>query len=597
MPLIIPENLINENILEEEKIFIKTKSNAIKQDIRPLKIAIVNLMPNKEETELQLIKMLSNTALQIELDLITTQSYIPKNTNINRLKSFYKTYSQIKNNKYDAMIITGSPVERLNYNEIKYWDELTQIFEFARKNVYSTMFICWAAQAALKYFYNINHTKLEEKIFGVYKFKKLKDSNLFRGFDDEFYVPQSRYTLVNKKELENIKDLNILSYREDTGLGIATSSDNRFVFSFGHWEYNDNTLEKEYIRDKSKNINSNIPQNYYEDNNINKKIISKWHSSGSLFFSNWLNYYVYQETPFDIKNIKNKIVSKFGGTSLSDSKQFKKVKNIINSSSDRNLIVVSAPGKRFEKDKKITDLLIKLSDSNIDIKNIQDSIKHLENLIHKKLQDNEITLTLIEDRFKEISEELEIKNTSTLIQDTINNIKTSTDKDFVVSRGEYLNANLLAKYLDYDFVDSKNLIVFNEDNTINYKETNERIIKCLNEKDKIVIPGFYGAKTSGEIKTFSRGGSDLTGSIIASAIESETYENWTDVNGIMTENPKINHNAKTIPNLSYDELYNIINKGAEVYQKEAIKPAKNKNITIRILNTNDPNGLSTIIKN
>ena len=598
MPLIIPKDLINKEVLERENIFTMNENRATNQDIRPIKVAIVNLMPKKEETEIQILSMLSNGALQIDIDLVRMDSYKSKNADEEHLEKFYKTYEEIKNNKYDALIVTGAPVETLDYGEIKYWNELKKIFEFAKENVYSTMFICWSAQAALKYYYNVDKVEADNKIFGVFEFEKLKSHELLKGLDDEFYVPQSRHTYVPKEYLENISDLDILSSREDTGVGIAVSKDNRFVFSFGHFEYEKETLHKEYLRDLAKGLNINIPKNYYKDDDCKKDIKVKWKSAGTLFFSNWLNYCVYQQTPYVIDKIKAKKVSKFGGTSLSSASQFEKVKNIILSEKDREIIVVSAPGKRFEDDVKITDRLIEISENKRSIDEIKIIIENLKEELKEKENNINNSISQSKKRFLEIIDELnldsKIKNK---IEEVFYEINKSSSKDYIISRGEYLNALLMSEYLDYEFLDAKDLIVIDTNGEVDLNLSCKNIKSKIKMGNKVVVPGFYGSDYYGNIKTLKRGGSDYTGSIIASALDSEVYENWTDVNGIMTDNPKINKEARTISHIDYNKLEEIISKGAEVYQLDAIRPVMEKNIIVKILNTNNPMEKGTEIKN
>jgi len=597
MPLIIPKDLIVEEVLERENIFTIKDSSAAKQDIRPLSVAIVNLMPKKEETELQLLRMLSNTALQINIDLVRMDSYNPENSDLKRLKTFYKTYDDIKNKKYDAMIITGAPIETIAYEKIKYWDELKTIFEFAKENVYSTMFICWSAQAALYHYYNIEHKVAKEKIFGVFEFDKLKDNKIIKGFDDTFLIPTSRHTYVNIEEFENYPDLEVLASREDTGVSLVTTKDHRFVFNFGHWEYDKDTLHNEYIRDLSQSKKINLPVNYYEDNDPKKDIKIRWRSAGNLFFSNWLNYCVYQETPFAIENIEGKSVSKFGGTSLKDAGQFAKVKKIIFSKDDRDVIVVSAPGRRFKSDTKITDELIGLAKKNEKIIELKEIIKSLEEDLKVQTIYRDLQLEKIKHRFLSIAQDLKLEEFwDSELKNIFQDIKNSNSADFIVSRGEYLNAKLLAKYLEYDFIDAKDLIFFDDNGKVNLEKTSAAVKRIIGKNKKAVVPGFYGSNLKGEVVTFSRGGSDYTGSIIAYALDSKVYENWTDVNGIMTSDPKADPNAKTIKKLNYSELKEIIDEGADVYQGDAINPVKSKNITIKILNTDDPNNEGTIIK-
>lgn len=597
MPLIIPKDLIVEEVLERENIFTMRDSSAKEQDIRPLSIAIVNLMPKKEETELQLLRMLSNTALQINIDLVRMESYNPANSDLKRLRAFYKTYEDIKHKKYDAMIITGAPIETIAYEEIKYWEELKTIFEFAKENVYSTMFICWSAQAALYHYYKIDHKVADGKIFGVFEFDKLKDNKIVKGFDDTFLVPTSRHTYVKAEDLENIEDLEVLAARPDTGVSLATTKDNRFVFNFGHWEYDKDTLHSEYIRDISQGKKIAPPQNYYEDNDPKKEIKIRWRSAGNLFFSNWLNYCVYQETPFAIETIEGKSVSKFGGSSLKDAGQFAKVKKIIFSKEDRDVIVVSAPGRRFKEDTKVTDELISLSDKNSKIEDLEKIIKSLEEELAAQRAYRDTQLEKVEKRFSDIAEDLKLEEFwDEELKFVFDQIKNSNNKDFIVSRGEFLNAKLLSKYLDYDFIDAKDIIIFDEEGQVDLKKSREAIRNQIGDNQKAVVPGFYGGDNNGDIVTFTRGGSDYTGSLIAYALDSKVYENWTDVNGIMTSDPNKDPDAKTIDKLNFKELKEIINKGAQVYQGDAIRPVEEKNITIKILNTNNPRNHGTVIK-
>lgn len=597
MPLIIPKDLIVEEVLERENIFTMRDSSAKEQDIRPLRIAIVNLMPKKEETELQLLRMLSNTALQINIDLVRMESYNPANSDLKRLRAFYKTYEDIKHKKYDAMIITGAPIETIAYEKIKYWEELKTIFEFAKENVYSTMFICWSAQAALYHYYKIDHKVSDGKIFGVFEFDKLKDNKIVKGFDDTFLVPTSRHTYVKAEDLEDIEDLEVLAARPDTGVSLATTKDNRFVFNFGHWEYDKDTLHNEYIRDISQGKKIAPPQNYYEDNDPKKEIKIRWRSAGNLFFSNWLNYCVYQETPFAIETIEGKSVSKFGGSSLKDAGQFAKVKKIIFSKEDRDVIVVSAPGRRFKEDTKVTDELIALSDKNSKIEDLEKIIKSLEEELAAQRAYRDTQLEKIEKRFSDIAEDLKLEEFwDEELKFVFDQIKSSNNKDFIVSRGEFLNAKLLSKYLDYDFIDAKDIIIFDEEGQVDLKKSREAIRIHIGDNQKAVVPGFYGSDNNGDIVTFTRGGSDYTGSLIAYALDSKVYENWTDVNGIMTSDPNKDPNAKTIDKLNFKELKEIIDKGAQVYQGDAIKPVEEKNITIKILNTNNPRNHGTVIK-
>lgn len=598
MPLIIPKDLIEETVLERERIFTMSQQEAEKQDIRPIKIGIVNLMPKKEETELQILRMLSNSALQINIDLIHMGSYESKNVDSRHLQRFYKTYEDIKDDKYDALIITGAPVEKLEYENIKYWRELQLIFEFAKKNVYSTMFICWSAQAALHYYYDIPNEVTDEKIFGVYSFDKRTDHKILKGFDDEFYIPQSRYTYVPEEDLKDRADLEVLAASEETGVVLAVTEDGRFVFNFGHWEYDKDTLHQEYLRDIGKGLKTKPAVNYYREDNPDQPIKVKWRSAGNLFFTNWLNYCVYQETPYLIESIERKNVSKFGGSSLSDARQFHKVRDIIKSKEDRDVIVVSAPGKRHLNDTKVTDDLIRIYKSKENKRNLEEVLGRLKKELTREEDELRGLLLSVESRFTEIAEDLELsKELMEELREVFRQLEKSGDKDFLVSRGEYLNAKVMAAYLNYEFIDAGDLIFLDEQGKLDVKKSTEAIQKRIRPGKKVVVPGFYGRDVTGKIKTFRRGGSDYTGSIIAGALNSNVYENWTDVDGIMTADPKKVEGARRITSLDYDELEKLIEAGAEVYQKDAIEPVRSKNITVRILNTNNPASEGTVIKN
>lgn len=597
MPLIIPKDLPAYKILSKENVFIINESRAKTQDIRPLRIAIVNLMPTKEETETQLLRMLSNTALQIDIDLIRTKSYTSKNTSMEYLDKFYKTFDDIKDTKYDGMIITGAPVEKMDFDDVIYWDELAQIMEYAKENVYSTMFICWASQAALYHFYGIPKYTMDKKLFGIFKFEVVGDSVLTRGFDDFFYAPQSRYTYNKKEDISKVDDLIILAESKDAGVHLSASKDNRFIFVAGHAEYDIDTLDKEYKRDAKEGLDTEVPLNYYVDDNPDGKIIQRWRSCGNLMFSNWLNYCVYQNTPYDINSISKKIVSKFGGSSLSDAGQFNKVKNIILSESDRKHIVVSAPGKRDDSDTRITDILVncyELQTKKQELIKQELELKNQKDIIENQM---EMVLDLIENRFTELCQELNISDRiKEELKKVKDEIKNSTDKDFILSRGEYLNAIIMSEYLDYEFIDAKELIYFKDDGELDEEKTFLAIKNKISKDEKVVVPGFYGIDSHGNIRTFKRGGSDITGSILAHAIGADLYENWTDVNGIMTDDPRKNKDAVTIDTMTYEQLHEITNNGAQVYHPDAIKLVEEVNIPINVKNTNSPELKGTFIK-
>lgn len=597
MPVIIPYDLPAKEILSRENIFVMNETRAQSQDIRPLRLAIINLMPTKIETETQLLRMLSNTALQVNVDLIRTKSHQSKNTSKEHLEKFYKTFDEIRDTKYDGMIVTGAPVEKLDYEEVSYWEELKEIMDYARENVYSTMFICWASQAALYHYYGIKKYKFEEKLSGVFENEVVTENVLTRGFDNYFYAPQSRYTYCREEDLSAVEDIKIIAKSDLAGVHISATSDNRLIFISGHSEYDEDTLDKEYRRDVAQGINPKVPQNYYRDNDPDKGIVVRWKSHGNLLFSNWLNYCVYQETPYDIEEITKKVVAKFGGSSLADAKQFNKVRDIILSQSDRNHIVVSAPGKRYEGDTKVTDILTYIYKTKILKNHIQEEIKALQEKEAVLTREKQLLISQVEERFEEICSDLEV---SAKARREINNIckqiDDSIEKDFIVSRGEYLNALIMADYLGYDFIDSADLIFFDKNGKLDEARTYAEINKRISKEDKVVVPGFYGSSYSGEIKTFERGGSDITGSIIAKGISADVYENWTDVTGVMTEDPKKSKDAKTIENLTYRELLQITKNGAQVYHPDAIKPVEKADIPINIKNTNKPHETGTIVQ-
>jgi len=305
MPIKIPEHLPANNILKGENIFCMTEKRALSQDIRPLKIAILNIMPTKIVTETQLARVLGNTPLQVEIDFIKTSSHKPKNTSESHLNEFYKTFDDVKNNKYDGMIITGAPVELLDFEDVTYWNELKEIMNWTETNVTSTMHICWAAMAGLYHHYGIKKYNLPKKLFGVYKHKvNRRTTMLVRGFDDEFYVPHSRYSYVKQEDVNQTPDLVTISTSKEAGLYIAASRDKKKIFVTGHSEYDADTLSKEYFRDIDQGLNTDIPKNYFKDDNPKNKPIVTWRAHANLLFSNWLNYYVYQTTPYDINDIK-----------------------------------------------------------------------------------------------------------------------------------------------------------------------------------------------------------------------------------------------------------------------------------------------------
>ncbi|HPE95378.1 MAG TPA: homoserine O-succinyltransferase [Bacillota bacterium] len=305
MPIKIPERLPAAQLLEKENVFVMTESRAQKQDIRPLKIAILNLMPKKSVTETQFIRLLANTPLQIELTLLYTETHRPKNTPMEYLTSFYKVFDDIKSEKYDGLIITGAPVETLEFEQVNYWDELCCIIDWAKKNVYSTMFVCWGAQAGLYHNYGIGKVPVQKKISGIFRHAVLQpDHPLVRGFDERFYAPHSRYTEISLDDVVACEDLIPLAISDEAGLYLISSKNGREVYITGHAEYDLETLSDEYVRDKRNNKPIDIPKNYFPENNPVLPPLNMWRAHANLLFSNWLNYFVYQNTPFNISEIK-----------------------------------------------------------------------------------------------------------------------------------------------------------------------------------------------------------------------------------------------------------------------------------------------------
>ncbi len=305
MPVKVPSTLPAVEALKNENIFVIDEKRASNQDIRPLKIAILNLMPLKIMAETDLLRLLSNTPLQIELDLIDTASHECKNTPREHIEEFYKTFDDVKNQNYDGLIITGAPVEKLEFGEVEYWDELTHIFDWAKSHVTSTLYICWAAFAGLYYHYGVPKHMIEKKISGVFKHRVLDKNNpIFRGFDDEFYVPHSRFTELHKQDIDKVPQLSIIAESDESGIYMVMARGGREFYITGHSEYSPNTLDYEYHRDLGKGKNPSVPVNYYPDNDPSKSPIVRWKAHANLLYSNWLNYFVYQETPYDINTIR-----------------------------------------------------------------------------------------------------------------------------------------------------------------------------------------------------------------------------------------------------------------------------------------------------
>ena len=305
MPIKIPNDLPAVKILNDENIFVMTETRAITQDIRPLKILLLNLMPKKIETETQLSRLLGNSPLQVDLELIHTKSHRSKNTSAEHLFTFYKTFEDVKNRTFDGMIITGAPVEQLEFEEVEYWGELCEIMEWSKTHVHSTFHICWGAQAGLYYHFGVKKYPLDKKLFGVFPTTAdYKQSILLRGFDDTFMVPQSRHTTVKTEDIKAVAKLKILASSEETGVYAAMTEKGKQIFITGHSEYDAGTLAAEYFRDKSEGKPIDIPKNYFPDDNPENPPLVTWRSHANLLYSNWLNYFVYQTTPYDINEIK-----------------------------------------------------------------------------------------------------------------------------------------------------------------------------------------------------------------------------------------------------------------------------------------------------
>ena len=305
MPIKIPNALPATDTLRSENIFVMTETRAMTQDIRPLQIALVNLMPTKIDTETQLARVLGNTPLQIELELIAPSGHVSKNTSKEHMLAFYKTFDQVKHRTFDGVIITGAPVELMDFEEVDYWPELCEIMEWSKTHAHSTLHICWGAQAGLYYHYGIQKKLLDKKLFGVFK-HTVEDPNfiLFRGFDDKFWVPHSRNTTVAREDIEATEGLKVLSASPEAGVYAVKSPESKQVFLMGHAEYDADTLKKEYLRDVAAGIDIQIPANYFTDDDPAQPPIVRWRSCAHLLYANWLNYCVYQTTPYDISEIK-----------------------------------------------------------------------------------------------------------------------------------------------------------------------------------------------------------------------------------------------------------------------------------------------------
>ncbi|MEF3303605.1 homoserine O-acetyltransferase MetA [Paenibacillus sp. GYB003] len=307
MPIKVPDHLPAKEVLIEENIFVMDETVAFHQDIRPLKIAILNLMPTKETTETQILRLIGNTPLQVEFVLLHPKSHTSKNTSVEHLTQFYKTFDDVKDDYFDGMIITGAPVEQMEFEEVNYWAELQQIMDWTKTNVTSTMYICWASQAGLYHHFGVPKYPVGRKIFGVFPHTTTaKHVKLLRGFDEQFFVPQSRHTEVRKEDIEKVPELDILSESEEAGVYIVATKDGKHIFVTGHSEYDNCTLKWEYDRDVAKGLEIDVPKNYFPNDDPSRQPLVTWRAHANLLFSNWLNYYVYQETPFDPSALRKK---------------------------------------------------------------------------------------------------------------------------------------------------------------------------------------------------------------------------------------------------------------------------------------------------
>ena len=589
MPIKVPNNLPAIETLTKENVFVMTDTRAMTQDIRPLQILILNLMPTKVDTETQLTRLLGNTPLQVELELLQTSTHKASNTSEEHMIAFYKTFDQVREKFYDGMIITGAPVELMEFEEVDYWEELCEIMEWSKRHVHSTFHICWGAQAGLYYHYGIQKHTLPKKLSGVFKHHlDYKKGMLFRGFDDEFYVPHSRNTTVNREDIEAVPELKIISSSDEAGVFAVKSENDRQIFVMGHSEYDGDTLLKEYIRDKNAGIDPEIPCNYFPGDDDTKEPVVKWRSCANLLYSNWLNYFVYQTTQYDINRIDDETLSdifrekvdckvaKFGGTSLSDAEQFRKAAAIIKEDPARRFVVVSAPGKRSKDDQKVTDLLIQCAERP----------KAGAEEILPKLQAR--YKVLVRGLGVSLDVDAEFAKLSEAVGDP-------QQRDYLISRGEYLNAKIMAELTGFTFVDALGAVWMDEKGNYDEARTKEALGGLLSKAGQAVIPGFYGTLPDGRLKTFSRGGSDVTGAIVAAAVGADIYENWTDVSGFLMADPRIVDNPLTVPVITYKELRELSYMGAAVMHEEAVFPVVKLEIPINIRNTNRPEDSGTLI--
>lgn len=658
MPIKVPNNLPAVDTLTKENVFVMTDARAMTQDIRPLHILLLNLMPTKIDTETQLTRLLGNTPLQIELELLQTGTHKSKNTSREHMLAFYKTFGSVKDNYYDGMIITGAPIELMEFEEVEYWDELCEIMEWSKTHVHSTLHICWGAQAGLYYHYGIKKHIMPEKLSGVFEHRlDYKKGMLFRGFDDAFFVPHSRNTTVFREEIEENPDLKILASGEKPGLFAVKSEKYRQIFIMGHSEYDWDTLLKEYFRDKKAGLNPKVPENYFPNDDDSQTPIVRWRSCANLLFSNWLNYFVYQSTPYDISTISREDLSqpevpeeaklkvaKFGGTSVATAAQLRKVKKIVEEDPARKFVVVSAPGKRNPQDAKVTDLLINAADNPEKFdENIEQVAARFKEIVRElgmtaggdtpagndgdtvtgnnggndgdtaigndgdAVIGNDGGIEHGADTGIDIDAEIRLitkifKDGTKTFKDGENSnsksLERAADKsmrNFLISRGEYLSGKIIAEMLNYDLIEPAGVIIFDGKGRLEPEKTAENMKAALKAHERAVIPGFYGSDEEGNIVTFSRGGSDMTGSLVAAAALADLYENWTDVDGVLLADPLVVNNPLTVPLITYKEVRELSAMGTEVVHEDVIFPVQKLGIPINIKNTDKPETPGTLI--
>ena len=550
------------------------------QTLKKLKIAVVNLMPNQFETQLMWTTVLKSEEPDITIDFIRMKSH-KASIESQKINKAYQTLDDVKNNFYHGMIITGAPVEKMDFEKVDYWNEFQTLLHYSKEHASSTLFVCWAAQAALYSRYGIEKKIVNQKIFGIYNNFIYEHGLLLKGFGTEISVPQSRYSGNDLEQIKNVKQLQVDAFSSESGSYIIEDYLNKSIYISGHPEYDLTSLEKEFLRDQQRGLPISIPQNYYVNNNPEGLIYRDWKRHSHIFFQNWINL-----CKQSYKNLQTaELVSKFGGTSLADANQFKKVKKIIEQERCTS-VVVSAPGKRFPKDEKVTDLLVQCFEAiNKREHGDDEQIFFIEQLLEE-----------IRNRFLALCKQLKLSvETAQKVNVVIEEILHSKDRDYIISRGEFLNGIIMAEYLGYTFIDASEIIFFNQNGLLDERKTYHAINQKLKRAQRVVVPGFYGSSSEGGIKTFARGGSDITGSIIARGLKADLYQNWSDVDGVMTADPNLDHTATPILHMTYEELSQIAKEGAGIFHLDAVKYVKEAGIPLHIKNTNCPEQEGTLI--